>query len=204
MKSHNYSGKFVVFEGLDGSGQSTQAQLLHDFLKDKGLGVTLTKEPTTYGRFGTIARSILQGKIIASPKALQELFVSDRKDHLEGLIIPQLRQGNIVICDRYFLSTCAYGGLDLNIEDLIVMNNDFILPDITFFLDVPPETCMRRIKERGGEFELFEEPKKQKKIMRNYKELIHGFKVYRIDGKPRTEEVYFKIKEIIVSKLKIP
>lgn len=198
-------GKFIVFEGLDGSGQSTQAGLLKDFLLEKGCEVILTKEPTIDSEAGRKIRKILDKKLDISSKELQELFAQDRKEHLENTIIPALKQGKIVISDRYFFSSFAYGtanGLDL--EWLIEVNNLFLLPNITFLLEVKPETCIERIEGRGLEKTLFEKKEKLEKTWETYKILPGRFEnVYLINGERSIDEVFKEIKEILSNKLNL-
>lgn len=201
MEKNFYPGKFMVIEGLDGSGQSTQGELLRDFLIKKGFEVILTKEPTLNSQAGKKIREILDKKINTEPKTLQELFIQDRKEHLENLIIPSLKEKKIVISDRYFFSTLAYGvaeGLDL--DWLIKINDKFLLPDLTFILKVSPEICLQRIEKRGGEKKLFEEQGKLKKVWQTYEMLPKRFEnVYMIEGEKTIEEVFFQIKEMVFS-----
>ena len=199
MQKNPYKGKFIIFEGLDGSGQSTQAGLLRDFLIKKGYKVVLTKEPTFSSKAGKKIRQVLDKKEKISAKELQELFAKDRKEHLEKLIIPALKEGKIVISDRYFFSSFAYGkasGLDL--EWLIKINNEFLLPDITFLLKVSPQICLERIKKRNRERTLFEEKEKLEKVWKIYEILPTRFKnVYMVDGEKSIKEVFEEIKIII-------
>jgi dTMP kinase len=203
MVKHSYPGKFIVFDGLDGSGQSTQAELLRDFLSQKRKKVILTKEPTSDSETGKIIREVLNKKIEMSPGELQELFAKDRKEHLENLIIPALKEGTIVISDRYFFSSFAFGrasGLDL--QWLMKINEEFPLPDLTFILKVDPEICIERIKRRnqetGKERTLFEEKEKLEKTWRVYQELPFLLEdVYLIDGEGSILEVFQRIKKMI-------
>jgi len=199
MRENRYSGKLIVFEGLDGSGQSTQAEFLKDFLKEKGYKVILTKEPTLDSQAGKEIKEVLEKKKKISPKELQELFAKDRKEHLKTLIIPALEQGKVVISDRYFFSSFAYGqasGLDLNW--LIKINNEFLLPDITFFLAVSPKVCLERIKKRKKERTLFEEKEKLEKVYRNYQKIAKKFpNVKIINGEKPIKEVFEKIKGLV-------
>jgi len=199
MRENRYSGKLIVFEGLDGSGQSTQAEFLKDFLKEKGYKVILTKEPTLDSQAGKEIKGVLEKKKKISPKELQELFAKDRKEHLKTLIIPALEQGKVVISDRYFFSSFAYGqasGLDLNW--LIKINNEFLLPDITFFLAVSPKVCLERIKKRKKERTLFEEKEKLEKVYRNYQKIAKKFpNVKIINGEKPIKEVFEKIKGLV-------
>lgn len=204
MIKNNYPGKFIVIEGLDGSGQSTEASLLRDFFVGQGKEVIATKEPTMDSEAGKKIREALDKKINIESDELQKLFVQDRKEHLENLIIPALKQGKIVISDRYFFSTFAYGasgGLDL--EWLIEINNDFLLPDLTIILKVRPEICISRIEGRGEPKTLFEKQEKLAKVWEVYKLMPERFEnVKIIDGEQPIKKVFEDIK-IIVSELKI-
>jgi len=102
MKENNYPGKFIVIEGLDGSGQSTQAEFLKKFLVKQGKKVLKTKEPTLSSKAGRNIKKILNKEKKGSPMELQKLFVKDRKVHLNEVIVPALKEGKVVISDRYF------------------------------------------------------------------------------------------------------
>ncbi len=198
MNRNLYTGKFFVLEGLDGSGQSTQAELLKSFLEEKGFTVILTKEPTIESEAGRKIRRILKKEISVGSEDLQILFVQDRKKHLENLVIPSLKDGKIVISDRYFFSTIAFGGIDLDMEKLISLNQDFLYPDITFFLDVPAEVCIERIGQRGGKFEHFERLEKLEKVRKNYYLLWKRFReFFRINGESSPEKVFSEVESIL-------
>lgn len=203
MRKNNYPGKFIVFEGLDGSGQTTQANLLRDFITKKGYDVVLTKEPTQDSRLGKKIREILDKKTEIDPARLQELFAQDRRGHLENVVIPALKSGKVVISDRYFFSSFAYGaasGVDL--EWLIKINNNFLLPDLTIILGVSPKICLQRILERGNNRTLFEEEEKLIKVFEVYKILPKRFEnAYMIDGEKSIEEVFEEVKSLAHSKL---
>jgi deoxyribose-phosphate aldolase/dTMP kinase len=202
MKKNFYPGKFIVFEGLDGSGQSTQAKLLKEFL-NKEADIILTKEPTLDSDAGRKIREVLDKKIEIQPNELQELFTQDRKEHLENLIIPNLKEGKIVISDRYFFSTFAYGAADgLDLNWLIEINNSFLLPNLTFFLKVSPEMCIKRIEKRGEKKTLFEKKEKLIRVWQIYQILLNRFEnIYLIDGEKSIENVFSQIEKIF--KLKI-
>lgn len=201
MIENPYPGKFIVFEGLDGSGQSTQAKKLYNFFRQTGRLVILTKEPTKDSQAGRKIRKVLKQEIKVESDELQKLFVQDRKEHLKTLIRPALKEGKYVISDRYFLSTCAFGGIDLNMERLIKLNNDFILPDITFFLDVSPEICLERIERRGEKFEFFEKREKLTRVRKNYLSLATIFKdVYLINGELSKAKVFNQIIKAFITK----
>jgi len=199
MKENPYKGKFIVFEGLDGSGQSTQGQLLKNYLeKDKEVPVILTKEPTNEPPIGSLIRQILKKEISVSPAALQLLFCADRSEHLEKVIKPALEKDEYVISDRYFYSTIAYGSLDLNIDWLIEMNKSFLIPDIVFLLKVRPRICMERIDKNRGQWEFFEESEKLEKVWQTYKVLSRRFSNIKIiDGEKSIKEVFEEVKSKI-------
>jgi len=194
MQTNIYPGTFIVFEGLDGSGQSTQAELLRHYFEDNKDLVILTKEPTEDSKSGRMIRKVLRKEKKIEPDELQKLFVQDRKEHLNNLIIPNLKNGKFVISDRYFLSTCAFGGISLDMEWLIELNNEFILPNITFLLNVDPRICIERIDKRGKRFEFFEEEKKLTKVRENYFKLAKRFpNIYIINGEFSKEAVFKEI-----------
>ena len=195
----------MVIEGLDGSGQSTQAGLLRDFLIGNGFEVVLTKEPTKNSQAGKNLREILDKKNKAEPKKIQELFTQDRKEHLEKVVIPALKENKIVVSDRYFFSTFAYGvseGLDL--DWLIKINDEFLVPDLTFLLKVSPETCLKRIEKRGSAKTLFEEVKKLENVWQTYEILPSRIEnAYIIDGEKSIDGVFEQVKNLVHSKLNI-
>lgn len=197
MKKNIYPGKFIVFEGLDGSGQTTQANLLKNFLEKKGFNVFLTKEPTKDSEFGKIIDKVLHHKEKISSLELQKLFIKDREWHLKNVIEPTLKEGKIVISDRYFFSTFAFGGIDVDMEKLIKLNDKFLMPDLTIFLDVRPEICIKRILKRKKEIAFFEKEEKLKRVYKNYLALLKKFPIARIDGEKDINLVSNKVKEIV-------
>lgn len=206
MKKNDYPGKFIVFEGLDGSGQSTQAALLQELLLSRGKEVVLTKEPTVNG--SSVAhkiRDILDKKTKASPEELQRLFAQDRKEHLANLVAPALKEGKFVISDRYFFSSFAYGVADgLDLAWLISLNEEALIPDLTFLLKVSPAVCVARIQKRGKPVTLFEVEEKLKRVWENYALLPDRLpNVYMIGGEKTVEEVFAEIEKTARSKLKI-
>ena len=205
MIQNNNQGKFIVFEGLDGSGQSTQAKLLKKFLIERGFGVVLTKEPTKDSQASREIRETLDKKIKISPQKLQELFTQDRREHLANLIIPALKEGKMVISDRYFFSTFAYGVFSgLELDWLMKINDEFLVPDLTFILKVKPETCVSRIEKRGISKTLFEETQKLSGVWKTYAILPDHIKnAYIIDGEKTIEEVFAQIESLVHSKLNL-
>lgn len=183
---------FIVLEGVDGCGKSTQAKLLYNWL-GKNYNVILTKEPTE-NKIGKFIREILSGGISVDPKTLALLFTADRYEHLENEVIPALNNNKIIVCERYYFSTIAYQmaqGIDRKwLENL----NKFALkPDLALFIDVPPETAVKRT-ETG---EIFETHEFSKKIYKNY--LL--FDLIRIDGNRDVEMVFENIKAVVKERL---
>lgn len=195
-------GKFIVFEGIDGSGLSTQSKILKDFLVSLGKDVVLTKEPQTNSRIGELIKRILRKELSVSPLTLQFLFCADRAHHLTTEVEPEMEKGKTVISDRYFFSTIAFGSLGIDKEFLKILSSKFRIPDLTFILDVPPEVCLERIKKSRDSTELFEDLKKSKKIRQNFLELKDEFpNIFVIDGNRKIEDVAKEIQKIVVSKI---
>ena len=190
-------GKFIAFEGLDGSGLTTQSMMLRNYLLEKGINVVLTKEETD-GLIGGLIKSCLRKEWKTDPLTVQLLFVADRNHHLKSGIEPALKQGKVVITDRYVLSTLAFGGIDIDMEFLKILNSKFRAPDYTFIIDVPAEVCLERIKKSRFGVELFEEKGKLEKIRKNYHNLKDYFpNTYIIDGNREREKVFEDIKRIL-------
>lgn len=204
MKKNYYPGKFIVFEGLDGSGKTTQVKSLGAFLKAKKYNVIFTKEPTKDNVFGRKIESVLNHKIKLSSLQLQINFTKDRDWHLKKIIEPALKEGKVVICDRYFFSTFAYGGIDLSIEKLIKLNDRFLLPDLTIFIDVGPKECIKRILKRRDDSRIsfFEKQKKLEKVYQNYKLLNERFPIEFVDGERSKKQVAKDIQKIFDKKFK--
>jgi len=196
---------FIAFEGLDGSGSSTQSRLLSEKLEANGHATLLTKEPTGDSPIGKMIREILQHKWDCSPEGLQLLFSADRAEHLKNQIEPALKSGQIVITDRYFFSTIAYGALAVDdVGWLKSLSKHFRVPDITFLFRLDPETCIERIQGRGSEFELFEKTEKLEKIWENYAKIADDYPHFHlIDASKSIEEISEEIWALISEKLNI-
>lgn len=197
MKKHNYSGNLVVFEGLDGSGSSTQVKLLADNLTKEGLDCYTTKEPTN-NLIGGLIRGQLTGEWQIGMEGLQLLFAADRAHHLKREVIPALESGKTIICDRYLFSSIAFGALELNQDWLVKINEKFILPDLTIILKVSPDKCIKRMKESRLGLEFFEEKKKLEKVWQNYRWLASEFKnVEVVDGERSIDKIGKEVLEIV-------
>lgn len=193
---------FIAFEGLDGSGQTTQANMLKDYLTERGFEVVLTKEPTEDSEAGKLVNKILrEGKNLSLNmlEALQEKFAEDRNWHQKNRIEPNLKEGKVVITDRSQFSSFAFGaasGVDLNY--LFTLNEKFIEPDLTILLNTSPKTCIKRIKKRGIKETFFEKEKQLEKIWTIYERLTKKFKnIVIVDGEKSIDEIHKKIRQIV-------
>ena len=182
-------GLLIVFEGIDGTGKSTQISLLESFLKDKGFQVTTTREPTQ-GRFGRRIRELYQNRQAVTLEQELELFLSDRREHVETLIIPSLKKGRIVLCDRYYLSTAAYqGAAGLDPLMIIEQNNFAPAPDLAFIFEIDAEESINRITiSRGDRLNDFEQLESLKKVDKIFKDLNLP-SIRRIDGAQTIDQV---------------
>jgi dTMP kinase len=202
VKKNPHKGVFIAFEGLDGSGSSTQVDLLVRNLKALGYSAFGTKEPTN-NIVGGLIRGQLTGDWKASMECLQLLFAADRAHHLNREIVPSLRQGKIIVSDRYFFSTVAFGSLKLDRNWLLKLNEKFIYPDLTFVFKVSPKECLRRMKAGRNRLELFEEEKKLKRVWSTYSYLAKNNKnVFLVDGERSISQISLEIFEITKKLLK--
>lgn len=202
---------FIALEGIDGSGKSSQAKFIVQWLTEHGFGekneIVLTYEPTRTG-YGAQLREVLEGKaVFPGPLAFQELYVRDRKEHLETLILPHLEKCDIVISDRYFLSTLAYGMAGgVSFDELMdlhkaVIGERFIMPDVTFLIDVSPRVAQERIQKRnkGAPLEHFEKKEEfLRGVAQNYRELAQKFSnIHVVNGERSQKEVSAEIDTIL-------
>ncbi len=154
-------GRFIVVEGLDGCGKSTQIQLISEKLKSQGKLVYITAEPTNY-ETGAYLRRILSDSLDKDMYLQGALFLADRIEHIthsEFGIKKYLDEGYIVVCDRYYFSTFAYQGTACDMDWVMNINlgcKQILKPDLCVFLDVDPNTCKRRIDDVREKPELYE------------------------------------------------
>ncbi|MFH1424988.1 MAG: dTMP kinase [archaeon] len=184
-------GKLIVFEGIDGCGKSTHAELLTEFLKEHGKEVLHTAEPS-HGQIGKLLREYLRQD--APPLVDTMLFIADRAEHVEQEIKPALEQGKTVICERYTYSTIAYQAAQgLDMEWLKSLNSFAPKPDIVILLDVPPEVGAGRTTTE----EKFENTEFLTKVRGNYLKLAEesGFKI--IDASREVDLVQDEIRNLV-------
>ena len=195
---------FIVFEGLDGAGTTTQAELLKSRLEENDARrVYLTREPSN-GPVGNLLRLALCRRITLDPKAMALLFAADRIDHLAFEIIEKLSQDVTVICDRYYLSSFAYQLLDApeDLEWLEHLNAKAVSPDLTILIDVPAEVCMERIQRTRWHAELFETFEQQRAVRENFLSLARGPRrqndvIVVVDGNQSRERVHAEVHKIV-------
>jgi dTMP kinase len=189
-------GLFVVFEGIDGAGTTTQAARYASFLRGKRRLAHVTREPSN-GPIGSLLRLVLTQRItmpsLHRDAAMALLFAADRVDHIESDIAPHLRDGYVVISDRYELSSIIYQSIGVEDEAerrkfiawIRECNRYALRPDVTLVVDVDPETAAQRRRARGGASELFEEPDLQARFARAYlraDEITPGDHIVHVDG----------------------
>jgi dTMP kinase len=188
---------FVVFEGLDGSGTSTQLTLLKQKLEGNGINnpvFTATFEPTD-GAVGKLIRSVLKKQLILRPDTLARLFSADRSEHLYATdgIIDRCRRGEVVICDRYTLSSLVYQGIECGMELPRCLNEAFPAPELLLFFDIDPGIAQQRMAGRPS-LEIFEHIEFQEKVRRQYHALFDeyrkaGVRLEIIDASQSMEKV---------------
>ncbi|HSP80588.1 MAG TPA: dTMP kinase [Myxococcaceae bacterium] len=192
-------GRFIVLEGLDGAGTTTQVERLATALRAEGHAVLTTREPSD-GPVGVMIRQALTGRLVLprgagplAPETLALLFAADRTDHLKARVLPALEEGQVVLCDRYVLSSLAYQGASLPMAWVEEINEYAMPADLTLFVGVAPEVAARRRAARGGPEELFEADEAQRRIARQYEAALRrrgkGERVVRLDGSQSVEAV---------------
>lgn len=151
-------GKFVVFEGLDGSGKSTQVALYAQYLTDLGVSHLVTAEPSWVADKSELLSRYALARVLhgASGEELALMFAADRRAHLQAVVLPALAEGKVVLCDRYVLSSYAYQAAgavsvaDTSLTRLVTAANEGVwCPDATVVLEVPADEAFRRVARRG-------------------------------------------------------
>ena len=197
---------FIALEGIDGSGKSTQIEMLADYLKNQGRYVYLTREPSDLN-IGKTIRKYLTSELKADNRVIAALFVADRLEHIlddkEGLLKIKA-DGRDIITDRYYFSSYAYQSVDMPMDWIINANSEaakLLKPDATIFIDITPEQAMERINTNREETELFENAERLKATRDKYFEAFDKLKesenVIIVDGSGTPEEVHSRIVEAV-------
>ena len=195
---------FIVFEGIDGAGTSTQIKKICEKNPQKFFQ---TAEPTSL-ETGKFLRRMLGGEFSVDEKTNSFLFAADRAEHLYGKngIIEQLNNGKTVISDRYLFSSLAYQSISCGEELPKLLNSTFPLPEILFFFEIDPEISLKRVDSRNEKKEIYEKIETQKKIAMEYEKIISEYennpsctmKIIRIDATKSIEEISETISKIIL------
>ncbi len=179
--TENRKGKLIVFEGIDGAGKSTQIQLLKEKLEKLGKHVITSFEPTS-GKWGSLLRaSGSTGRYSLEEEA--ELFLKDRREHVDTLIVPALERGDWVLLDRYYISMMAYQGIrGMNIKQIRELNEKFApVPDVVLWLDIPVKESLNRIGMRGLGVNSFEKEESLRQCRAIFESICEPWMV-RIDA----------------------
>ncbi len=210
-------GRFVVLEGIDGAGTTTQVGRLADRLRaDGGLPVRATREPSD-GPIGALVRQVLTGRIVAVERrapgwaTMALLFAADRMDHVECDIEPFVAHGGVMLSDRYDASSLAYqsvssgSGGEKAVEWIRTLNRHAMRPDLTIVLDLAPDLAAVRRQSRGEPAQLYEQNEVQRALAQFYRDLAKHMpddRIVVVDGTGTVEDVHRRVYEAYVSAFK--
>lgn len=211
------NGRFVVLEGIDGAGTTTQvARLAERLRKAGGAQVRSTREPSD-GPIGSLVRQVLTGRIVAPEgrapgwATMALLFAADRMDHVESEIEPFLAAGGVMISDRYDASSLAYqsvssgSGGEKAVEWIRSLNRHAMRPDLTVVVDLAPDLAAERRASRGEAAQLYEQNEVQRALSVFYRELAAHMpddRIVVVDGKGSVDDVHNRIYETYVGAFK--
>lgn len=203
-------GRFVVLEGIDGAGTTTQVARLADRLRaDGGPPVRSTREPSD-GPIGSLVRQVLTGRIVAPEgrapgwTTMALLFAADRMDHVESTIEPFLAMGGVVVSDRYDASSLAYqsvssgSGGENAVEWIRALNRHAMRPDLTIVIDLAPDVAAQRRESRGEPAQLYEQNEVQRALAQFYRDLakhLPNDRIVVVDGKGTVDDVHRRVHE---------
>ena len=207
QKTTNKKGAFIAFEGIDGSGKSTQVTLLKQRRQREGINCYSTCEPTD-SPIGSLIHQIMTGRVLSDNKVIAALFVADRLDHLlnpTNGIYAKIMDGTSVISDRYYFSSYAYHSVDMPMDWVIEANSqsaEILRPSVTIFDDVNPDSALNRIAKTRSQPELFETRERLVSVREKYFEAFEKLKdvenVLIVDGEKDEHileaEIWEKIK----------
>ena len=196
VKTMEIIPNFAVFEGGDGSGTTSQLSLLKEhFGRIQSPVFSPTFEPTD-GVIGKLLRSALKGEISLKPETMARLFAADRGEHLygQGGVVERCAEGELVVCDRYILSSLVYQGIECGDEIPMALNTPFPAPELLLFFDIDPEIALERLKSRSS-LEIYESPEFQAKVRQKYLSLLGiyrdaGVRITIIDAAKSQQEVF--------------
>ncbi len=214
LKKNPYPGKFIVIEGLDAAGKTTHVELLKAFIA-KTHPIFVTKNPTA-GEMGQFIRRALRQDFPTNPVAMQYLFSADRAIHQEE-VIEHLQKNEVVLLDRYFWSSLAYGLIDKPEVDfdheeepllvslsILSTYHQFIVPDLTVYIDISAETAVERLSKLHEQKEVYDDLEALKRAKKAYEWVNHKFEEYivTVSGEPPIAEVEADIEKEVEKVLK--
>ena len=185
---------FLVIEGIDGAGTTTQTERLAVALGERGIATHRTREPTD-GPIGKLLRQILAGEHAPTDATtLGLLFAADRADHLQREITPALERGEVVISDRYYHSSLAYQGSEEDRGWISTLNRRALVPDCTFFLEVDPNVAAKRRDDDNRDEELFDALETQVRVAKGYRQVVEARsaseRIESIDGHQSLDAIH--------------
>jgi dTMP kinase len=198
MRNMTKKGVFIVIEGLDGSGKTTQSKILTNKLSENHK-VLCTAEPS-HGKVGAFIRNDCLYEEKRLPTEVEALlFAADRVEHLQTELAPALSEGKIVICDRYIYSSLAYqGSAGLSLDWIKTINARALEPDFALYIDVPPERVLERLQRKKSVMETLET---QRKVREIYLKYVEKGELIRIDGDKNkdavAQELFLKVLSLL-------
>lgn len=194
QENNRAQGLFIVFEGIDGTGKTTQIEMLAEKLQARGLEVVATREPTD-GSYGRRIRQLYQDRSSVTPDEELALFIDDRREHVRELINPALAAGKVVLCDRYYFSTAAYQGAAGHDPQKILAENERFAPrpNLVIMLVAPVSVGVHRVQKiRGDTLNDFE----QESMLARVAEIFAGLEgdyIKRVDSTGDPQSVHEKV-----------
>ncbi len=205
LRRNPHKGLYIALEGTEASGKTTQVEKLKEYFESKGRSAVTTREPRKEGIIGDIVHRVLKGEVKMDSVAFQYLFSTDRVLNHQEIVMPALEAGKTVISDRSFWSAVVYGVLDrtngkynketmdqlLVAQSILSFYHQFIVPDFTFYLKIPLDVSVKRLLQKKGKKEIYEEKGKIEKIIKGYDFVFSNFEneIITIDGTKSVEEI---------------
>ena len=189
FKRNPHKGLYIALEGLDGAGKTVQADRLLQYFQKAGKDAMVVVEPRRTGLIGRVVNEVLQKRVKIPSVSLQYLINADRIADVHDLVMPSLKKGTMLISHRCFWSSVPYGILDITggkgnfeagntiivAQSILSMYYQITIPDITFYLDIPPKVAIKRLEKMGMRLEYYEKMDKLEKVKMGYEWMINKF-----------------------------